>query len=300
MSAIRPRKILLTTDFSEGAAEAYPYAVALARKYRSELILLHVITFYSEYLDPAHYAFLQASYLEAVQNVRREELDEIDLAEETDFEVRRELISASSVPAGIVSFIDQESPDLVVMSTHGRRPVAQLILGSVARRLVAADKAPVFAVKHRRPGVFLDAAGKLSVRKILVPTDMSEPSRRAYQLALDLAREHSALVELLYVFSYELPVISDGLATFVHLDEDTRAQGRQKLQAFRDSLPHEEIEVHSVLDDGPAAKRIAEHARSNDFDLIVVSRLGLHGSRHAIGGVAERLLHDSDRPLIVV
>ena len=304
MNPVRPQKIIVTTDFSQGAAEAYPYAVALARRFDSELILLHVVTFYSEHLDPSHYAFLQASYLEAVEKVRRDDLEAIELpgsgGPAGGLHVRREIVNASTVAAGIVEFVEREKPDLVVMSTHGRRPLAQLLLGSVARRVISSERVPVWVVPDHRAARFVGPEGKAQLRRILVPTDFSEESIGAYRLARDLAREYRAQIDLIHVFSYDLPPIADGLAALVRIDHSTRERGRDELIRLREAVEHEGIEVSAILDDGPASKRIAEHAKANDIDVIVLSRRGRDGTRHVIGGVAERLLHDSDRPVLVV
>lgn len=304
MNPVRPQKILVTTDFSEGASEAYPYAVALARRFDAELILLHVITFYSEHLDPSHYVFLEASYLEAVEKVRRDDLDSVELpgsgGPAGGLRVRREIVNGSTVASGIVAFVEAEQPDLLVMSTHGRRPIAQVLLGSVARRVIAAERVPVWVVRDHSVGRFVGADGRSQLRRILVPTDFSEASIGAYRLARDLAREYSAQIDLIHVFSYDMAPIAGGPGAFVHIDHDTREHGREELARLRDAVDHDGLEVQAILDDGPASKRIAEHARSSDVDLIVLSRHGRDRTRHVIGGVAERLLHDSDRPILVV
>ena len=49
-NAVKPAKILLTTDFSESASCALPYALGLARRHDSELVVLHVIVGDSEYV----------------------------------------------------------------------------------------------------------------------------------------------------------------------------------------------------------------------------------------------------------
>ena len=43
-------RLLMATDFSEAAAQAMPTAIALARRHRAQLTLLHVLPYYSKFL----------------------------------------------------------------------------------------------------------------------------------------------------------------------------------------------------------------------------------------------------------
>ena len=60
-----------------------------------------------------------------------------------------EAILTSSTPAfAIVDYAKEKSIDLIVMGTHGRGPLAHLLMGSVAERVVRTASCPVLTVRH--------------------------------------------------------------------------------------------------------------------------------------------------------
>ena len=48
----------------------------------------------------------------------------------------------------IVSYAAETNADLVVLGTHGRGPVAHMLMGSVAERVVRTAPCPVLTVRH--------------------------------------------------------------------------------------------------------------------------------------------------------
>jgi nucleotide-binding universal stress UspA family protein len=47
----------------------------------------------------------------------------------------------------IVRYASEEAIDLIVMGTHGRGPIAHMLLGSVAERVVRKAPCPVLTVR---------------------------------------------------------------------------------------------------------------------------------------------------------
>jgi nucleotide-binding universal stress UspA family protein len=64
-------------------------------------------------------------------------------------DVEPRLLSGTAYQA-LLRFIELEKIDLVVMATHGRSELSQVLLGSVAERIVRHSPAPVLTV---RPGI---------------------------------------------------------------------------------------------------------------------------------------------------
>ena len=55
-------------------------------------------------------------------------------------------VKACRVGSGIVDFVREEDIDLIVMSTHARKGVPRLFLGSIAERVIREAPCPVIAV----------------------------------------------------------------------------------------------------------------------------------------------------------
>ncbi len=143
------RRILFPTDFSEPAAEAQKYAIALADRLGAELHLLNVIV-------PPVIPFPDSStswtmpdtgLIEQVKDAEARFSKEISLLPE-----ERRVVSA--VVTGfaveeIVKYAEEHVIDLIVVGTHGLTGLSHLLIGSVAEKLVRVATCPVLTV---RPG----------------------------------------------------------------------------------------------------------------------------------------------------
>lgn len=137
------------------------------------------------------------------------------------------------------------------------------------------------------------------MKKILVAVDGSPPSLHAARMALELAEAMGAQLTLAYAvpapfLAAEMP------ATLV--DEVLRAEqarGKALLESFRKELDGQALTTLEL--EGPAAEAIAEAAERGGYDLIVVGSRGRNAlARIVLGSVADRMIHISKRPVVLV
>ncbi len=142
-----------------------------------------------------------------------------------------------------------------------------------------------------------------AVKKILVPTDFSEPSNEALQTAVGFARVFGAGIELVHVFvepAYVLPPPVE-MATFPFDMTQVLMRLETALEAQRDRVREAGIPVEMTTLQGRAAPEIVAHAKKVGADLIVMGTHGRSGFQHALlGSVAERVVHHSPCPVLVV
>ena len=298
-NAAEPALILLTTDFSENAACAYPHAVSLARRHGAELTILHVVTGHSDYLADSE---ILRSYEKIIRDKATERLAHLELPGQDGLQVRREIVSAWSAKDGIVAYAQEVKPDLIVLSTHGHRLAARLILGSVANSVIGMAPCPVLCVRCGGKGMLNDAGGAIRILRILVPVDLSEESRAALHLAVDFVKNHAAQLHLMYVVHVDVPLalIADDAQPKFDVDQRMHSRISSKLQDFHREVDPGIEKVVTMVEKGSPAKRIAHYAESNSVDLIIVSRKGLGKTSHALGCVAGRLLHEAHCPILVM
>ena len=145
------------------------------------------------------------------------------------------------------------------------------------------------------------------MKTILVTTDLSEESKRAFPVALDLARAFGGKITLLSViedpsqsamfYAMDFPILPQpGIRTQVvnRLTADL-----QKLQQqYFSAVPSEAI-VRETL--GAVYQEIVRFADSLKADFIVLATHGRTGIGHLlIGSTAERVAREAHSPVIIV
>jgi nucleotide-binding universal stress UspA family protein len=148
----RFRRILVTTDFSDGTSDALAYAFSVAQENESRISLLHVVH------DVA--ADVSGKYRESLLQGVEKQLDELVPPEARnwcDVDTRVE----TGVPYRIIlRTLEDEKIDLLVMNIHGKGMLDRALLGSTAERVVRVAPCPVMLIppfkrkikRRARPG----------------------------------------------------------------------------------------------------------------------------------------------------
>ena len=144
----------------------------------------------------------------------------------------------------------------------------------------------------------------LPVKKILCPTDFSEPSYEAIKTANELALHFSAEVVLVHVVNpiHFIPDIGPGMGMYAPTF-DTGMEARAKKQ-FRDVVQEklsEEVKSFTIIAHGNPADEIVRTAANENADIIVIATHGLTGWRHLVfGSVAERVVQHAPCAVLTV
>jgi nucleotide-binding universal stress UspA family protein len=132
------RSILVTTDFSEGTADALKYAFSLAQECQARLTLLHVV-------DQVTVESSVKSSLPTIDAIRGQ-LEKVipdDVRPWCDVKTRVEV----GMPYRTILAIQKsEKADLLVMNVHGKSLIDRALLGSTAERVVRAAVCPVLLI----------------------------------------------------------------------------------------------------------------------------------------------------------
>jgi universal stress protein A len=142
----------------------------------------------------------------------------------------------------------------------------------------------------------------IAITKILVPTDFSPASEKAFQYASRLAEEFDAQVTLLHVLELDTSSVFAGLAGASALAEEEVSSVETKLRALIDAASKTgAISAKSTIRTGFATHEIVEAAKELDVDLIIIATHGFTGWKYfAIGSTAERVVRAAPCPVLVV
>jgi universal stress protein A len=141
-----------------------------------------------------------------------------------------------------------------------------------------------------------------TIKKILVPTDLSEFSAAAVDYAVSLAGKYEARIYVLYVIdgepSHRLLPIGGTSEVMPALDEKG---GKLELHQFVYGKVKESGNVIEVVRAGKAQTEILRYAKEEGVDLIVMATHGRTGLAHVLmGSVAERVVRTSVVPVMTV
>lgn len=137
----------------------------------------------------------------------------------------------------------------------------------------------------------------LAIRCILHPTDFSDRSEPAFELACALARDYKADLVVFHAVDPDFEFAPEGGMIIDRMEKLSNA--RRQLDRMRSDDPKLRIRLRLV--EGYAAWTILEAAREEQADLIVLGTHGRSGvSRVLMGSVAEDILRNALCPVLTV
>ncbi len=140
-------KILFATDFSENSAHAFEYALTLAKKFDSRLIIIHVINepvdLRGFYVPHVSFESLEKEIEEGAEKMMQKFCN----AAIGDFSNYETAIVAGIPYEEILKKAADEKVSLLVMGTQGRSGIDHLLFGSTAERVVRKATCPVMTVR---------------------------------------------------------------------------------------------------------------------------------------------------------
>jgi len=145
----------------------------------------------------------------------------------------------------------------------------------------------------------------LPIRKILLPTDFSEPSYKALKIAKEMAMHFSAELFFIHVVPPLPPFApppkdkpSFNVTAYV---KDLHSSAEKSLQEVIDKKIGNELKAHISVVHGDVAEKIARHAHKENIDLIIIASHGTTGWKKTfLGSVTEKLVRISIVPTLII
>ena len=141
----------------------------------------------------------------------------------------------------------------------------------------------------------------LPLRKILCPTDFSEPSYEALKAANEFALHFSATLVLVYVVPIvlDIPTSAD---FFIPSDIRTmEAEAEKALQEVVEKRLSQKLRIRTMLAIGDPADEIVSAAVDENADIIVIATQGRTGWRRLVSGsIAEKVVRLAPCPVLSI
>ncbi|MDP1590133.1 MAG: universal stress protein [Prosthecobacter sp.] len=286
--------ILAPVDFSEACLYGLSTAAGLARRSGAKLTVMHVV----KHLPHGSRMVLDAAELQQEwQRCARENLAEFVRAHVPEDVHAEQVVREGKAFDVIVREAAKRGCDLIVTATHGYTGLAHVLIGSTAERIVQHAACPVLVVRGRGG----QPSEELAPRWILVPTDFSDNSRKAFPFATALALEFGAKLILAHV-KPGIPMTGEIPLNFTQEQIDAvHAQAEVRLRQFRTEHFSEHLDTTTLVLEGNAHECLIKAVISDDPGIIVMSTHGHTGWQHALlGSTAERVVRHATCSVLVV
>ena len=296
------KTILVPLDGSEHSAEALPVIRSLLLTAERRVHLLRVLPPFDSAAErrerlggpPSHLSLRLQSASEHLEAV-------VEDLERFGAEVTAE-VRVGEICETILATAAQLDAGLIAMVTHGRHGILRWLKGSVAESILRQSPVPLLLINATHTGdrpLGLPLHGRL-----LVALDGSPQSTRVLPYAAEIARQLGSHVTLLRcVQGIELvPGVPPAapVAVPVPLTPDTEA-AEAALYDPQESLIAGGIDTDIRIQVGRASQGILQVADDEDADLIAMTTHGREGGRRLLlGSVAESVLRDCARPLLIL
>jgi nucleotide-binding universal stress UspA family protein len=309
------KRILLPLDGSTRAESAIPIAARIAQASGGSVILLQVADIPIDIESEKKSVGIQAwegfasvrSYLEGVAK------SDALVGAKTETQAL-----TGAVAPSILSAVQSLQADLVVLCSHGFTGLKRWTLGSVTHKLVPHSPVPVLVLRDGGP---VPATAAQHPMRAFVPLDGSLLSESALepaaQLVAALAPPTQRALQLIRVV--DIPSSHSKFSTISDLqyDAEMRVEAEREDEKYLDAVArrfaegelakyHLSVATTVVLDPDVAeaivqAAEQAEGTELSGYNLIVMATHGRGGlQRWMLGSVAERVLHSTKLPLMVV
>jgi len=143
-----PKIILVPTDLSPYAEEAFTYACELAVKLDATIHLVNVIGIPALGVPELGVAVTSAMIASMISD-NQKALDALAAHAPGGARIGRILMKTGDARDMINEAAREVDADLIVMGTHGRRGVSRALLGSVAETVVRTAPCPVLTIRPR-------------------------------------------------------------------------------------------------------------------------------------------------------
>jgi nucleotide-binding universal stress UspA family protein len=279
--------ILAATDFSTRSQRAVRRAGLLARDSRAELTLVHVV-------DDDQPPELVALERREAERILGEQIGAV--AELRDLPSHALVVEGDPFD-GILRAAASTGADLVVMGTHRKQLLRDILVGTTIERVIRTGPVPVLMVNGEVEQAY---------RTALAPVDLSEPSVNAIRTGMALGLPGGARLALVHAF---VP-LGKGQMFQAGLNQDTIDQyvAEERLRATKDLTAFLEangLDEHGqpvrVVEEGGAFEVISKAVEQVKPDVLVMGTRGRSGlTRMLLGSVTEEVLRSLDIDILAV
>ncbi len=279
MKQLEIKQILVPTDFSETAKLAIEHAGFMARLFKAEINLLHIMKPITSTV-PLPELTLNSNNLKILQDAiqARLEVEAEEIKKKNGVEVKT-FLNVGGVATGIKEVAEECKADIIIMGTHGVSGFQEFFIGSNAYRAISTVECPVLTVqKHTE---------KIGFSNILLPIDSSVHTRDKVGAACAIAEKYGSVIHIL------------GCITPEHEGEEKQMEIR--IGQVEEYLDKHKIPHRRIMKKGDNLSRLSyDTGKEINADLIVIMSEQEPSSDLFLGPFAQQIVNRSKIPVLTV
>jgi nucleotide-binding universal stress UspA family protein len=141
------KKILCAVDFSDMSKKVADYTRTLSSKLGAEMVVVFVAPSLEQYdIGFSNFPREIETFVEEIQSQAEENMTTF-IQENFESGSAKGIVRIGDPAAEIIKLAKEESVDLIVMGTHGRKGIDKILFGSVAEKVVKQSKIPILTVR---------------------------------------------------------------------------------------------------------------------------------------------------------
>ncbi|MDA8161584.1 MAG: universal stress protein [Desulfobacteraceae bacterium] len=144
---VEVKKILFPVDFTENSKKIFPYVKSFAKTFGARITLINIVKHMEDFagfelMGAERWALFEKDSKEkALGTLKNIAADDFSEFKDVDYAV-----IVGDIVDEIIDYAEQKKIDLIIISTHGRKGLEKVMLGSVAEGVVKRASCPVLTI----------------------------------------------------------------------------------------------------------------------------------------------------------
>lgn len=155
------KKVLIALDYDNTAQRVAEEGYSMARAMKAEVVLLHVISDPTLYSAPGHVTIMGFAGHVGVDPIQTESIDGLRKASQFYLDKSKihlgdesiiTLVKEGGLAESVLSAAEEINADIIVMGSHSRKWMENIIMGSVTEKVLRHTLIPLFIVPTKKQG----------------------------------------------------------------------------------------------------------------------------------------------------
>ena len=285
------QRILFPVDFSERNLAVVPAVKAMAKRFGSEVTILHVVELPGAWFtSPEASSWSALINAEGMRRAGRASLDRFVAEQFSDMRVLPQL-DEGIASQQIVDYAHDNHADLIMMPTSGYGPFRRLLLGSVTAKVLHDAHCPVWTGVHAEQ---LTAHSADQWKRMLCAVDTNERDVGVLKWAAEFASEQAVELRLVHAVLGADPATKESDPAMHEFLFNIARERIDKLQAASGT------KFELCLLDGNIGRVVHQAAIGHDSDLIVIGRGVMQKPLGRLRSSAYSIIREAPCPVISI